>query len=469
MPYPIDVTWPRSGASGCLPVRETSVQEAAAALRRRGQAFAALVSAAGRPDQGRRSLLASGLSPLAIELPNVASLVGRARHGARSTLRQRLRQASKAAFANGAKGILALVSHEGAQLFDDFETHDPWLGLPGLQLWAADEIQQFAAGEPWLSQGVASLDIKPAWDATRHADALFALQRAISAGDLYQACLTYPIETNLPADTARLFAHWLRVQPVDHAAWIHLPHGPLPEGHPPEGHPHEGQLLEGPTDNDTGRGDDIGLLAESDRGGLELLCCSPERFFSLSGDKIRVQPMKGTRAIPHGVSERAQRDIAQALASSVKDRAENIMIVDLMRNDLGRICRAGSVQVESLCHVDTYASVAQMTSTVTGQLRAGADVWDVLAACFPPGSMTGAPKIEASRWIRQLESGPRGLYGGAVGWIEPSGDVEFNVVIRSLQCYRGQARWDVGGGIVADSTAADEWEETRAKAALLSG
>lgn len=442
-----------------MPVRETSVQEAAASLRQRGQAFAALVSAAGRPDQGRRSLVASGLSSLAIELPNVASLTGRARHSARANLRQRLRQASQAAFANGAKGILVLVSHEGAQLFDDFETHDPWLGLPQLQLWAADEVQQFAAGEPWLSEGASTLNIKPAWDTTKHADALLALQRAISAGDLYQACLTYPIETNLPADTARLFAHWLRAQPVDHAAWIHLP-----KGHPPEGAPREG-----PSNIATGRGDDIGLRAECDRGGLELLCCSPERFFSLSGDKVRVQPMKGTRAIPHGVSEHAQRDIAQALASSVKDRAENIMIVDLMRNDLGRICRAGSVQVESLCQVDTYASVAQMTSTVTGQLRAGSDVWDILAACFPPGSMTGAPKIEASRWIRQLESGPRGLYGGAVGWLEPSGDADFNVVIRSLQCYRGQARWDVGGGIVADSMTADEWEETRAKAALLSG
>jgi anthranilate/para-aminobenzoate synthase component I len=117
--------------------------------------------------------------------------------------------------------------------------------------------------------------------------------------------------------------------------------------------------------------------------------------------------------------------------------------------------------------VEEYRSVAQMTSTVRGELAEGRDLWDALAALFPPGSMTGAPKIAACRVLETLEVLPRGLYGGAIGWVEPSGDAEFSVVIRTLQSRAGQLRWDIGGGIVSDSTPAGEWAEAWAKAALL--
>ncbi|MGA0020122.1 MAG: chorismate-binding protein [Steroidobacteraceae bacterium] len=416
-----------------------SLQQAAQSLRARGVPFAALVSAAARAGLGRRSLLATALTPVELEASNLARLRGSGREAYRRALQAEWRTATQRAFASGAKGVLVLVSHEAAELFDDFATHEPWLNLPRIQLWAAFELAEFEAGEPWVSHSVERLPLNPLWDASTHASALQEVQAAIAAGELYQACLTYPIKTPVPTDPGQLFARWLMEQPVDHAAWVHLPR----------------------------------VVAQVDPhielSDFELLCCSPERFFSLRAGEVFVQPMKGTRAIPAGAQPEQVAAIAQALATSSKDRAENIMIVDLMRNDLGRVCRPGSVKLEALCQVDTYASVAQMTSTVVGQLEQARDIWDVLAACFPPGSMTGAPKIEATRWIRQLESGPRGMYGGALGWLEPNGDAEFNVVIRSLQCYRGQARWDVGGGIVADSTVGEEWEETRAKAALLSG
>lgn len=411
-----------------------SLQQAAESLRAMGVPFAALVSAAARPGLGQRSLLATELSPIAIDNPRSAQLRGAGREAYRRALQAEWRSATQRAFEAGAKGVLVLVSHEAAELFDDFVTHDPWLDLPRIQLWAVFELAEFAAGAPWVSHSVERLPLNSLWDQSAHATALQQVQAAIAEGALYQACLTYPIETPLPTDPGQLFARWLMDQPVDHAAWVHLPR----------------------------------VVPQIQVGDFELLCCSPERFFSLRAGKLHVQPMKGTRAIPAGTSPEQVAAIANALAISPKDRAENVMIVDLMRNDLGRVCRAGSVKLAALCQVDTYASVAQMTSTVVGQLEDERDIWDVLAACFPPGSMTGAPKIEATRWIRQLETGPRGMYGGALGWLEPNGDAEFNVVIRSLQCYRGHARWDVGGGIVADSTMGEEWEETRAKAALLS-
>jgi para-aminobenzoate synthetase component I len=405
------------------------LQSAALQLRAEGAGFAALISAVGRVDLGRRSLLASGLQPLRVM----------AAPERRREYLQALRAAAADAFHAGARGILVLVSHEAARFFDDFETYPPWADLPPVQLWAAHEVKEFPPGPvcvPPDAAGVApALPILSSWDPPRHSAALREIQAAIAAGQIYQACLTYPIVTQAPQDTGATFCRWLARQPVDHAAWIHLP----------------GIQAGG-----------AGKCSE-----FELLCCSPERFFSLKDHEVQVRPMKGTRAIEATMTPAEARAVAEALQAAEKDRAENVMIVDLMRNDLGRVCVPGSVEVRALCAVETYASVAQMTSTIAGQLRDDADVWDVLAACFPPGSMTGAPKIEACKWIRRLESGPRGLYGGAVGWLEPHGDAEFNVVIRSLQMFQGAARWDVGGGIVADSTAEAEWLETRAKAALL--
>jgi anthranilate/para-aminobenzoate synthase component I len=412
-------------------------------LRAEGKAFAALVSAAGRPGLGRRSLLATHLQAVPV-LPSRTP----------EELLKQLRAATTAHFAAGAKGILVLVSHEAAGFFDHFETHPPWRGLPPIQLWAAHEIETYPPAAFDRPEVETVLQGRSSWDAATHGAALQQAQAAIGRGDCYQVCLTYPILTEVPRDPGATFSQWLARQAVDHAAWVFLP-----------------EVSRAGTQVGAGTGavgtGAVGTGAVSTRSEFELLCCSPERFFSLTAGKLIVQPMKGTRPIPQGLSAQESAAVARSLEVAEKDRAENIMIVDLMRNDLGRVCQAGSVHVRELCEVHRYASVAQMTSTVTGQLQAGRDVWDVLAASFPPGSMTGAPKIEACKWIRRLEQGPRGLYGGTVGWLEPNGDAEFNVVIRSLQVFQGEARWDVGGGIVADSTPEGEWLETRAKAALL--
>lgn len=422
---------PQSSSASAQSAQRPPLQLATEALRARGEAFAALVSAAGRPGFGGRSVLATQLRPLPVSWP---ALDGVSSHIARAALRrqwlQSLRASTARAFREGAGGVLVLVSHEAAKFFDDFDVQPGWQDLPPLQLWAAYQVETYAAGDSWLSASQGALKVLSAWDSATHAAAFQALQSGIARGQLYQACLTYPMATQIPADPAASFSSLLARQPVDHAAWVHLPASVLP-------------------------------------GRLELLCFSPERFFSLREGRVQVSPMKGTRRLTPGLRPEQASDIARQLAVDSKDRAENIMIVDLMRNDLGRVCAAGSVRVSEMCAVQTYASVAQMTSTIEGQLRPGLDVWDLLAACFPPGSMTGAPKIEACRWIRQLEAGPRGLYGGTLGWLEPDGSAEFNVVIRSLQVYKDEARWDVGGGIVADSTMDGEWQESRAKAALL--
>ncbi len=411
------------------------LRSAAEALRARGEPFACLVSALGHPELGRRSLLADGL---ALEWSSDTD------PGQKPVI-ERLREAARLAFSQGACGLLLLATHEAVAEFETVPVHPDWRALPRLQLWSARSLQQLAPSDetpggwgaptamPQLHPTVSSQgqavsseegDGRERW----HASAVEKAREAIAAGRLYQLCLTFPLRFAPPEDPAALFAWLMSQHPVDHGAWLHLP----------------------------GRGD---------RPGLELLSASPERFFALRGREVTARPMKGTRRITPETAEALMRE----LASSSKDRAENVMIADLVRNDLGRVCVAGSVRAESLWEVERYASVAQMTSTITGELRSGLDVFDVFAAAFPPGSMTGAPKIEACRMIHELESGPRGLYGGAIGWLDPSGDASFSVVIRTLQISGDEARWDIGGGIVHDSTAEGEWAEAQAKSAPLRG
>jgi anthranilate/para-aminobenzoate synthase component I len=153
-----------------------------------------------------------------------------------------------------------------------------------------------------------------------------------------------------------------------------------------------------------------------------------------------------------------------ALGESVKERAENVMIVDLMRNDLGRVCVPGSIEVPELFALEPYATVWQMVSSVRGRLRPGLDVVDALRAAFPPGSMTGAPKVAAIELLARLEPVRRGVYAGALGWLDVRGGAELAVVIRTLLLRPGRAWLHVGGGIVLDSEPAAEWAETLAKA-----
>ena len=198
-----------------------------------------------------------------------------------------------------------------------------------------------------------------------------------------------------------------------------------------------------------------------------LLSASPELFFTSKAGDLTARPMKGTAA--HGSDAEADAAARAALAADPKNRAENLMIVDLTRNDLSRVSVPGSVVVPDLYTVETYPTVHHLTSTVEARLTPGLGAVDVLRAAFPCGSITGAPKIRAMEAIAALEAGGRGAYTGSMGWIAPDGDAAFNVAIRTLTMRRGanEAAMGLGAGIVADSRAADEWRECLAKGAFV--
>lgn len=257
-------------------------------------------------------------------------------------------------------------------------------------------------------------------------DAMIAeVQALIAAGDIYQANLTFRARVALAGDPLAVYA---AVRDRAAAGW--------------------------------------GAVVAT--GATTLLSFSPELFFRLEGRDLLCRPMKGTA--------RRGRDAAQdaaavaALRSDAKQRAENLMIVDLMRNDLARVAVPGSVAVPQLFAVEHYPTVHQMTSTVTARLADGLDAIDALAALFPCGSITGAPKVRAMQVIAAIERGAaRGPYTGAIGRIDAGGDAQFNVAIRTLVVHAGagHAEMGLGGGIVADSTAAAEWDEALAKGAFL--
>ena len=230
----------------------------------------------------------------------------------------------------------------------------------------------------------------------------------IAAGDLYQVNLSHRIECPFDGDPIGLFIDLARRNPAPFSAYI-------------------------------------------DAGDFQVVSASPERFLSLRGDRISSSPIKGTR--PRGSTRLEDERLARELASSSKDRAENVMIADLVRNDLGRVCEAGSVQVDRLCALESFATVHHLVSTVSGRLRPDADRIDLLRALFPGGSMTGAPKLRAMEVIDELEGEERGIYSGGVGYLSLDGNMDFNIVIRTLVCAAGRAHLRVGGAIVADSDA----------------
>ena len=197
-------------------------------------------------------------------------------------------------------------------------------------------------------------------------------------------------------------------------------------------------------------------------GGLVVASSSPERLLRLDGDRVETRPIKGTR--PRGVSPADDDALAAELWASAKDRAENVMIVDLLRNDLSRVCRDDDVEVPALCAVERFATVMHLVSTVTGRLREGLGPVDLLQACLPGGSITGAPKIRAMEIIAELEGTRRGAYCGALGWIGFDGALDTSVVIRTCTVRDGTVAFSAGGGVVADSDPAAEYEETLAKA-----
>lgn len=241
------------------------------------------------------------------------------------------------------------------------------------------------------------------------------IRDAIAAGDYYQVNLCRRLRTPLPTgfDVLTLGAALEAGNPAPHAATVRLP-----------------------------------------SAGVFVASASPERFLARRGDLVVTEPIKGTAATSAGLG--------------AKDIAENVMIVDLMRNDLGRVCRFGSVEVPSLCRVELHPGLAHLVSTVSGRLRPGVGWRELLGACFPPGSVTGAPKLAALEAIRALEPGPRGVYCGAVGWVDADrGRADLNVAIRTFWAEEGFLHLGTGGGITCESDAQREWDETELKVARL--
>ncbi len=192
-----------------------------------------------------------------------------------------------------------------------------------------------------------------------------------------------------------------------------------------------------------------------------LLSLSPERFLEVRGTRVETRPIKGTR--PRGKTAEADRALRQALASSLKDRAENLMIVDLLRNDLGKTCRSGSVRVPRLFAVESYANVHHLVSTITGELATPKDSLRLLQGCFPGGSITGAPKLRAMEIIEELEPVRRSVYCGSIGYVGFDGSMDTSICIRTLIAQNGRLHCWGGGGLVADSQWEDEYAETFAK------
>lgn len=200
-------------------------------------------------------------------------------------------------------------------------------------------------------------------------------------------------------------------------------------------------------------------------GTGQLLSSSPERFLACHDRKVLTQPIKGTR--PRGQDEAEDRLLAEELLASSKDHAENVMIVDLLRNDLSKVCEDHSVKVSKLCALESFANVHHLVSSVTGILRRDCDVIDLLAACFPGGSITGAPKLRAMEIIAELERNTRGPYCGAIGYIGFDGGMDTSIAIRTMLASHDRISFQTGGGVVAESNPSAEYEETLAKAAAM--
>jgi anthranilate synthase component 1 len=199
-----------------------------------------------------------------------------------------------------------------------------------------------------------------------------------------------------------------------------------------------------------------------DFGALKVAGASPEVLVRVEGDELTVRPIAGTR--PRGANEAEDRELEAGLRADAKELAEHLMLVDLGRNDLGRVADFGTVTVEDSHLVERYSHVMHLVSAVRGRLRPGLDCFDALRACFPAGTVSGAPKVRAMEIIEELEPTRRGIYAGAIGYIDFQGNLDTAIAIRTLVFLDGQAHLQVGAGIVADSVPAREFEETMAKA-----
>ena len=334
-------------------------------------------------------------------------------------VRPLLEFAESEALAGAYVGVM--LSYEAAPAFDSVLTvHKPsdfplaWAATFPTATNLANQTQPYFPTLEWTPQ--VSRD--------EYDQAVARIRELIAAGDTYQVNYSFPLSTTFDGDHYAWFQSLSLAQGAKYAAYIEL-----------------------------------------DR--YKVLCLSPELFFEKHDRHIVTKPMKGT--VRRGRWATEDRTLAEWLKHSAKDRAENVMIVDLLRNDLGKVSVSGSVQVSRLFDVERFETVWQMTSTVESTLKAGNSLADLMEALFPCGSITGAPKIRTMQIIHELERFPRGAYTGAIGLLQPGGDCVFNVAIRTvvIDTNSQQATFGVGGGITIDSTAEREYEECLVKSRFL--
>lgn len=343
--------------------------------------------------------------------------------------------------------VFAALGYDLKNSIEALATHRPdGLGFPVVSLvvpravvrWGArgaevlkgegDEVvEALLAVEPGTEEEpeAPGLNMRPRWDEATYAQRWGRVQRHLRRGDIYEMnlCMTWTGEGEL-ARPWDVFRRLERRTQAPFSAFVRV---------------HECYAMSG----------------------------SPERFLKREGERLKSEPIKGTAR--RGGDAREDADLAYALQNDPKERAENIMICDLVRNDLSRVAQRGTVHVEELCGIHSFETVHQMISTVTCEVRPDASFTDILRATFPMGSMTGAPKIRAMQIIDELEANRRGWYSGAIGYLAPNGDFDFNVVIRTLlhNALTGKTSFQVGGAITAASTAEGEYAECLLKARAL--
>lgn len=272
--------------------------------------------------------------------------------------------------------------------------------------------------------GVSLPTLTPSWSQDDYLSRFKQVKAYLEAGDVYQINLTFPMSGSYDGAAWDIYAHLRQRQAGRFGAVVSL-------------------------------------------GGSDIVSLSPELFFKKDGDKVTLRPMKGTtRRMADPVQDAAQRD---AMRADLKSQAENLMIVDLLRNDISRLARPGSVKVPELFALETYPTLHQMTSRITASVSGHHDIQAFFQSLFPCGSVTGAPKVRAMEIIHELENTPRGAYCGAIGYMDPDGTLCFNVAIRTLTLKDGQATYNVGGGVVLDSIGTDEYEECLLKAKVITG
>ena len=315
------------------------------------------------------------------------------------------------------QGLEALEAWEGAEsgVGKSATRSDTWIRSRE----SGEEMAQCLRRSDLLATRVPR-SVGGSFGADGYRDRVRTLKAEIAQGNVYEANLTRRMDLPFTGDAWSLYRALREASPAPFASFMDLPDGAI-------------------------------------------LGSSPERFLKVSADgAVESRPIKGTR--PRGLSGEEDSALSAELLASEKDRAENLMIVDLVRNDLGRVCELGSVEVPELMTVEPYASVFQLVSTIVGQLREGSDRMHLLGAAFPPGSMTGAPKIAAMGLLDKLEPVRRGVYSGALGYLDIRGGMDLAVVIRTLLVQKDRVHLHVGGAVVADSDPQEEYEESLDKA-----